>query len=128
MQGRLLFLFILTSLIADATLAQSQVKIKASDGGVIGASVSISGDYALVGAPGANASGRETGAVFIFQHVDTTWVERVKLSPNDLNEFSKFGSSLSINGEFAIIGIGSKQADNNGELSGAVYIYQRQEA
>ncbi len=72
-----------------------------------GSSVSISGDYAIVGAEGA-------GAVYIYQRTTgNTWGNETKISaPADGTE--RFGVSVSIDGDYTIVGAG-----------GAAFIYQR---
>ena len=66
-----------------------QAKLTASDGGAewehFGEAVSISGDYAIVGAVNCTWFGGSPGAVYIFQRNqhDLNWTEQVKLEPGD---------------------------------------------
>ena len=45
-----------------------------------GASVGISGDYAVVGVPNDDTDfGRDTGSLQVFLHTETGWVQHAKL-------------------------------------------------
>ena len=63
-----------------------QAKLLASDGAVeddFGYSVSISGDYAIVGAWGDDDNGVLSGSAYIFKRDDTSWTEQAKLLASD---------------------------------------------
>lgn len=89
-----------------------------------GTSVSISGEYAVVGAYGDDDHGSSSGAAYIFRRENSSWTELMKLAPNDLNFQSLFGWSVSIDGDYAAIG-----APGAGSgayyYSGAVYVFKR---
>jgi len=82
--------------------------------------VSISGDYAIVGASGDD-NGTATGSAYIFQRSGSDWAEVEKLTASDGAENDAFGESVSISGDYANFGIPYK--DDNGTSSGSVYIY-----
>ena len=95
-------------------------KILASDGSAdyrFGYSVSISGDYAVVGAYGDEGN---TGSAYIFQKQDSSWVEANKLTASDGDSNDWFGYSVSISGDYAIIG-----AYSNDGGRGTAYIFKR---
>lgn len=99
-------------------------KLVASDGAVFdrfGQYVSISGDYAIVGAPAATTGIPLTGAAYIYHYNGTSWVEAQKLMATDRAMSDNFGNMVSISGDHAIIGA---QLDNdNGFASGSAYIF-----
>lgn len=70
--------------------------------------------------------------IFIFEHADSTWIERAKLMPNDLEEAgASFGRSIAINGD--TIAVSAPTAETNTDppyinRTGAVYIFTRQGA
>jgi len=100
-----------------------QQKLTASDGAArdnFGKSVSISGDYAIVGAYGDDG---EKGSAYIFLRSGTSWVQQAKLTASDGNAFDRFGNSVSISGDYAIVG--ANQDDVNGTDSGSAYIFKR---
>ena len=89
-----------------------------------GDSVSISGDYAIAGAKGADPYGRSSaGAAYIFERTSTTWVQRAILIASDATAGDSFGTSVSISGDYAVIG--ASGADPNGSSSGAAYIFKK---
>lgn len=79
-------------------------KLHASDGAadsLFGSSFSVDGDYALIG---AYAKNDETGAVYVFKRDGASWVQEAKLIASDGAKNDDFGYSVSINGNYAIIG------------------------
>ena len=101
-------------------------KLLARDGAaldVFGASVSLSGERALVGAFGDDDSGDASGAAYVFERDSShTWTEVAKLAASDGTAGALFGS-VSISGGRAVIG--ARRAEAMGESSGAAYVYER---
>jgi len=101
-----------------------------------GTSVSLNGDYAIVGAPhdnedtiGANSL-NQSGSVYIFErNASDSWIEVEKLVAIDRAEDDKFGSSVSINGEYAIVGAIDKDESTSGGgiavSAGSAYVFRR---
>ncbi len=90
----------------------------------VGSSISISGNYAIAGAQFADPYGRSSaGAAYIFERTSTTWVQREILIASDATAGDSFGISVSISGDYAVIG--ASGADPNGSSSGATYIFKK---
>jgi hypothetical protein len=107
-----------------ATWSQQQ-KLTASDGAAndnFGNSVSISGDYAVVGAYDDDDRGTNSGSAYIFKRVGTTWSQQAKLTASDGAAIDNFGYSVSISGDYAIIG--AYRDDDKGADSGSAYIFK----
>ena len=66
-----------------------------------GTAVAISGETAVIGAPGVNAS---RGLVYVYNRVNGNWVERQRLSANNGAAGDQFGSAISFNGSYILIG------------------------
>ncbi|MFH2064494.1 MAG: putative Ig domain-containing protein [Pseudomonadota bacterium] len=101
-----------------------QIKLTASDAAVgdwFGNSVSIYGDYAIVGANYNDDAGANTGAAYIFKRDGTNWIEQAKITASDLAAMDNFGVSVSISGDYAIVGA----SQNNGNY-GSAYIFKRE--
>jgi len=67
----------------DGSTWVEQVKLTPSDPqpfARFGGSVSISGDAIVVGAPGAEHAGIDSGAVYVFRRDGLTWVQEAKLA------------------------------------------------
>jgi uncharacterized repeat protein (TIGR01451 family) len=94
---------------------------------IFGHSVSIDGNFAIVGAPGGNSSGNRPGGVaYIYEKVNTSWVLRQRLVPNDSTSSGKFGWAVSIKGDLAIVGDPDYNIPQNITNSvGRAYIFQR---
>ncbi len=86
----------------------------------LGQQISISGDYAVIGAN--NAGG--TGAVYVFKYDGSTWSELAKLSACDLPSDAKFGR-VSIDGDTIVIG--AAQDDDGGWYSGSAFVFTKPE-
>jgi hypothetical protein len=100
-----------------------------NDGGNLdrfGESVSLDGDYAIIGAPESDpVFGMNTfpGAAYIFVRSDDNWSQQQKIVPADGGGSDNFGESVSINGGTVVIGA----PENNGDSvnQGAAYVYVR---
>lgn len=80
----------------------------ASDGEVgdyFGCSVAINGNYAVVGAENDNiGSNIKQGSAYIFFFNGTSWVQQAKLTAADGNDDDNFGRSVSISGDYVVVG------------------------
>ncbi|MCH7886446.1 MAG: T9SS type A sorting domain-containing protein [Candidatus Marinimicrobia bacterium] len=104
----------------------SEFKLTASDnaaGDKFGFSISISGDYAVVGAEGNDDNGDFSGSAYVFKRTGTSWAQEAKLLAADGAEFDNFGFSVSISGDYAVVG--AKSDDDNGLSSGSAYVFKR---
>jgi hypothetical protein len=113
------------------------IKATASDRDVydiFGYSVSISGDYAIVGAPNEDedASGgntiKDAGSAYIFKNIAGTWTEAQKIVASDRASYDIFGYSVSISEDYAIVGAldtdGEASGGNAVEGAGSAYIFK----
>ena len=110
----------------DSTTWSQQAKLTASDGAAsdwFGWSVSISGDYAIVGAFWDDDKGTDSGSAYIFKRDGTTWSQQDKLTASDGAVGDRFGWSVSISGDYAIVG--AYLDDDKGSSSGSAYILKR---
>lgn len=114
-----------------------QQKIVAKDRGVgdfFGHSVSISGNYAIVGAYSEdhNLSGNgyssTAGAAYIFENVAGVWTQTQKLIASDREEADQFGIVVDIEGNYAVIGAHHDDEDAKGadsmQNAGSAYIFK----
>ena len=108
--------------------------LRASDGennDFFGFSVSISEKYAVVGAYSEDAEPNDgAGAAYVFERSrNGEWQEVIKLVAPEREESDMFGLSVSISGNYIIVGALGDDDDANSqhELSGAgaAYIYER---
>ena len=103
-----------------------EAKLLPSDGAisdVFGISVSISGDYAVVGASGDDDNGSASGSAYVFKRSGTSWAQETKLLPSDAATGDFFGKSVSISGDYAVVG--AQEDDDNGTNSGSAYVFKR---
>ncbi|MBK8698507.1 MAG: FG-GAP repeat protein [Saprospiraceae bacterium] len=105
-----------------------QAGLTASDGAVndfFGRSVSISGDYAAVGVEVKDvANNGDQGKVYIFKRSGTSWTQQADFTASDGAAGDYFGRSVSISGDYAIVGADWKNVGSNNR-QGKVYIFKR---
>lgn len=88
-----------------------------------GFSVAIAGDIAVVGAQGDDENGDESGAAYVFTRSDAGWSQEAKLTANDAEAGDQFGGSIALFGETILVG--ARRDDDNGDESGAAYLFTR---
>jgi hypothetical protein len=88
-----------------------------------GFSVSISGDYAVVGARVRNANSvTSSGAAYIFNWNGTDWTQPIEIVASDAEQDDNFGYAVSISGDYVVVGARVKTV-NGVTSSGSAYIY-----
>ncbi len=84
--------------------------------------VAISGTTAIVGAPGDDDKGSDSGSAYLFDISDPAKpTQLLKLLPDDGEAGHRFGNSVAISGITAIVG--ASNHDENGSDSGAAYLF-----
>ena len=111
----------------EGTTWIDQAKLIPSDGFAdrFGHSVSLGEEYIIVGAPESNDDymGRDSGSAFIFKRGQAGWMQQAKLTALDGAYEDHFGHSVSIDGDYVIVG--APEDDDNGKSSGSAYIFKR---
>ncbi len=118
----------------DGSVWVEEVKLTASDaasGESFGRSVSLDGDVALVGAWNADNSGALNddgpGAAYVYRYDSSEWVEEVKLVASDGESADRFGTSVALAEDLAVVGAsgeGSILPPPSGNAIGAAYVYR----
>ncbi|MEP6590900.1 MAG: choice-of-anchor B family protein [Gemmatimonadota bacterium] len=91
------------------------------DGGVrparagFGQALAITGDLAIVGAPGAGTGGE----VMLYRHAASGWTAAGTLAPAGLAAGDRFGTSLAVDGNVLAVGAPGR------ESKGAIYLFRR---
>ena len=84
----------------------------------------VDGDTALVGAWGHDGFGQASGAVYVFEFDGASWSETQKLEASDAAELDRFGTSLGLAGDVALIGARSDDTPG-GVDAGSVYVFEK---
>ncbi len=94
-----------------------------TEGAAFGWSVSLDGGTALVAAYSAHGSVFGSGAVYVFTYDPdkSGWTEQQKLTASDGATSDKFGWSISLDGDKAVIGADTD--DDVGNASGSAYLF-----
>jgi FG-GAP repeat protein/putative Ig domain-containing protein len=109
-----------------ATWTQQQ-KLTASDGaaGDYFGVVAVSGDTAVIGAPGQDIGGNlYQGAAYVFTRSGATWTQQQKLTASDGAAYEYFGSSVAISGDTVLIGAAWDDIGGNAD-QGSAYVFTR---
>ena len=138
---RIILLLIILILIQDsyAQLWNQVQKAVASDRAItdrFGSSVSISGDYAIVGAPQedhdvfGNNNLINSGSAYIFErNSNGTWNQVQKIVASNRHYEDYFGCSVSISMNYLVVGAYREDHDSAGvngmQSTGSAYIYER---
>ena len=112
---------------SEETWTQQQ-KLTATDGAAgdfFGASVSVDGDTAIVGAYLADPDEKSSaGAAYVFTRSGETWTQQQKLKASDATATDMFGRSVSVCANTAVVG--AWLADLPGAVNaGAAYVFTR---
>jgi len=84
-----------------------------------GSSVALSGDTALIGAPGFNREG-----AYVFVRNGTVWSQQARLISPDWVSHDGFATSVSLDGDTAVLGAPNRTLNGNGLVGGA-YVFVR---
>jgi len=115
----------LSSLITVSQAQNSGQKVYAPDASSednFGCSVSLSKEYALIGAMGADNDVNEdnqTGVAYIFKREENGWIFHQKLSEPELDTYDDFGFTVDISENYAVIGAPLTYS------GGSAFVYKR---
>jgi len=105
-----------------------QQKLTASDGAAydyFGGSVALSGDTALVGAYYDAVGANDTqGSAYVFTRSGTTWSLQQKLTASDGAAGDRFGLSVALSGDTALVGADLDDVGANAD-QGSAYVFTR---
>jgi len=100
------------------------IPLDTSISGFFGSSVSISGNRAIIGSPGATVNSVARGAAYVFlRNGAGAWSQEVKFTGSDSAAADSFGTSVSISGVNAIVGA-SGNDPSAASNAGAAYAFQ----
>ena len=86
-----------------------------------GRAVAASGDRILIGALEDAENGTSAGAAYVYEFDGGAWSQQAKLLPGDPNEFQRFGWSVALDGDTAVVGV--PHDDEAHFDAGAVYVF-----
>lgn len=101
-----------------------------SDADFFGYSIDIDKNYLVVGAylQDYNSTGAsyimDAGAAYVYKKEGETWTEKQKLTAGDRKTESYFGYSVSISGDYIIVGAYKHSENSNLNQSGVAYIFK----
>lgn len=107
----------------DATTGMELFRLTApdgADGDFFGDSVSVSGNYAVVGAPGANGGEVASGKVYVFELTMGTFSHMAV--PSVIETLSFFGTHVAAHGDYLVAG--ADEEDAGGNRFGAAYLFE----
>lgn len=136
--------------VRNETTWSQQAYLKASNTEAadhFGWSLAVSGDTAVVGAPGEDSgatgvdgdqtdnTARSAGAAYIFVRSGSSWSQQAYLKASNTDGNDQFGSSVAVSDDTVVVGalgesssasgVDGSQSDNNAPLAGAAYAFIR---
>ncbi len=113
----------------SGTTWTQEAQLSSSDaaaGDYFGDSVSLDVDLAIVGAPGNDDAGADSGSAYIFSRSGTVWTQDLKQTAHDAAAGDQFGASvaITIHGTALRAAVGSPHDDDKGLDSGTGYAYR----
>ncbi len=105
---------------------EQEAKIVAFDGATkdqFGASVAISGDTLVAGAPGADAPELNSGAAYVYVRTNGLWTLQQKLTATSGGAQDAFGTSVALDGNTLVVG--AQTHDGGVADAGAAYVFVR---
>jgi hypothetical protein len=113
--------------VRSGTSWSEQAKLTASDaagGDSFGLSVALSGDTAVVGAPGDNHTGETvSGSAYVFVRSGASWSEQAKLTANDAAGEGTWVQAVAISGDTAVMAAYDDSAP--AAAPGSAYVFVR---
>jgi hypothetical protein len=106
----------------DANWVEQQKLFDANDpntGEDFGWSVAITKDTILVGCPSDLIGGKQSGSVFEFVRIGSSWIQNDRLTAADTND--NFGKSAALSARHIIVG--APYNYNNGKSTGSAYVF-----
>lgn len=89
--------------------------------------IAVDGDTALVGASGDdNSNARSAGSAYAFERDGGAWAQQAKLVTDDGGIRDKFGSSVDLDDDLALVGAPDEELGLE-QTKGAAYVFERSE-
>jgi len=108
--------FFLLFAVPESLRGEGPRAAQSENAGQLQYSVAIDGDYAVVGAQWHDGY---RGAAYVLQRRGDSWIVQQKLQPDDLGRYDHFGGSVSISGDYIVIG-----AAWHDTFRGAAYVFK----
>ncbi|MBB5206892.1 FG-GAP repeat protein [Chiayiivirga flava] len=102
-----------------------QARLSAFDGDnddAFGIALALDGDTLLVGAAGAEQA---QGAAYAFERSGGTWMQAARIDSGDGERGDRFGTSVALHGDTALVGAPLRTAAAPGTAHGAAYVFTR---
>lgn len=95
------------------------------DGDGFGNSVALDGDTAVIGASrDEDPNGWKAGSAYVFTHSAGSWTQQTKLIADDGGRADRFGESVALDGNTALIGAPQNEGSTGGH-AGSTYVFSR---
>jgi hypothetical protein len=93
----------------------------AKPGDAFGQSIALTDKILVIGAPRNDASGKDSGAAYIYKREGDAWHYQTKITANDGAAGDLFGISVAVDANTILVG--ADLHDEGAENAGAVYVY-----
>jgi hypothetical protein len=109
---------------ATATITESKlVDSNGSANAELGSDVALDGNYAIAGAPTDATTGTDAGKAVVFFFNGASWTQQADLFPSVDPNLGRFGASVDIDGDVAVVG--APYPSTSGVSTGRSYVFRR---
>lgn len=98
------------------------VPVDAGEQDKFGWNVAMSDEYAIITAYEDDNNGTDSGSAFVFERDGRSLTEVSTLRPDTVAELDRFGISVAMSGDYAVIG--ASDDDDDGNNSGSAYVFE----
>ena len=88
----------------------------------LGSSSDVQGKVMVICASGSDTIALNAGAAYVYRRNASGWQPEVKLAPNDLQDYDRFGYTCALDGD--VLAIGAPNHGALGDRVGTVYVYR----
>ncbi|MEQ8843839.1 MAG: GC-type dockerin domain-anchored protein [Phycisphaerales bacterium] len=99
--------------------------LTAPEPGAFGQSLSIGGDWLIVGAPATDITDFNQGVVYVYERSLSGWIDRGRVTSSDVQQLDNFGTDVDLTDDGSFFIAGAKFDDDAGTSSGGAYIFER---
>lgn len=113
--------------ILDWVVEQQLLADDAATADNLGHAVAIDGDTVLVGTPRNDTTvGVDGGAAYVFVRTGSTWAQQAQLLPDGSTADARFGISVALSGDTALVGAFRDDLPGNNPDAGGAYVFVRE--
>ena len=111
---------------SNGVWSQTDLLVPDDEPTFFGFALALEGDTAIIGAPQDDHNGPLSGSAYVYERTNGVWSQVDKLWPADNTTQHRFGASVAMDGDLAVIGSWNPFSPQSPDaITGAFYVYNR---